>query len=92
MSTLRLLGIHVSQRMRASVEGLTIVHHVNREGVITLSAGVATMDPEHNRPAYDVLKEADDALYLAKERGGNQVESITPVSHLQTARSARMGG
>ena len=84
--------MHVSQRMRASVEALSIAHQINSTGVITLSAGVATLDPDRNRPAYDVLKEADDALYLAKERGGNQVESITPVSHLQTARSARMGG
>ena len=85
-------GVHVSQRMRASVEALTIDHHINTSRVITVSAGVATLDPDRNRPAYDVLKEADDALYQAKERGGNRVECMTPISHLETGRSSRMSG
>jgi len=84
--------MHVSQRMRASVEALSIAHQINSTGVITLSAGVATLDPDRNRPAYDVLKEADDALYQAKERGGNRVECMTPISHLETGRSSRMSG
>lgn len=44
--------------------------------MITLSAGVACLDPDHTRPVQEVLKEADDALYQAKQRGRNLVEII----------------
>jgi PleD family two-component response regulator len=70
--------------MRVSVQGLNIPHHVSSTGVITLSAGVATLDPDHARPAYDVLKEADDAHYRAKKHGRNRGESIAPTPHPPT--------
>jgi diguanylate cyclase (GGDEF)-like protein len=79
-------GIHATQRMRASVQLLSIPHHTNSTGVITLSAGVATLDPDHPRPAHEVLKEADDALYQAKQHGRNRVENIAPTTHPQTAK------
>ncbi len=71
-------GIHVTQRMRGSVQELNIPHNANSTGMITVSAGVAALDPERGRPAYEVLKEADDALYEAKRRGRNRVECIAP--------------
>ena len=69
-------GVHATQRMRASVQNLNLPHLGNDGGVITLSAGVATLDPDDVRPAYKVLKEADDALYQAKLRGRNRVEIV----------------
>jgi len=69
-------GVHATQRMRASVQNLNLPHLGNDGGVITLSAGVATLDPDDVRPAYMVLKEADDALYQAKLRGRNRVEIV----------------
>jgi diguanylate cyclase (GGDEF)-like protein len=71
-------GIQAIQRMRTNVQLLKIVHDINRTGVITVSAGVAALDPDHLRPAQEVLKEADDALYIAKQHGRNRVESIIP--------------
>jgi PleD family two-component response regulator len=50
------------------------MEHRNDTGVITLSAGVATVDPDNIRPASKVLTEADNALYQAKLHGRNRVE------------------
>jgi diguanylate cyclase (GGDEF)-like protein len=69
-------AVHATQRMRASVQNLDLPHSGNDAGVITLSAGVATLDPDRTRPAHKVLKEADDALYQAKLRGRNRVETV----------------
>ena len=69
-------AVHATQRMRTSVQHLQLQHSGTATGVITLSAGVATLDPDHARPAHKVLKEADDALYQAKLRGRNRVETV----------------
>jgi diguanylate cyclase (GGDEF)-like protein/PAS domain S-box-containing protein len=69
-------GLRATERMRAAVQSLNIAHPLSDAGVVTLSAGLATLDPDRLRPVRDVLKEADDALYLAKEHGRNRVESI----------------
>jgi diguanylate cyclase (GGDEF)-like protein/PAS domain S-box-containing protein len=69
-------GILATERMRAAVQSLNITHPVNSTGVVTISAGVATLDPDRVRSVRDVLKEADDALYLAKQQGRNRVETI----------------
>jgi len=55
--------------------------------VLTVSAGLAMLDPEHIRSAGSVLKEADDALYRAKQLGRNRVERVEqPESALNVAR------
>jgi two-component system, cell cycle response regulator len=67
-------GILAAQRMRGGVERLAIVHADNPLGVLTLSAGLAMLDPGHTRSASEVLKQADEALYRAKQLGRNRVE------------------
>jgi len=74
-------GTLAIQRMRIGVERLSIPHADNSLGVLTISAGMAMLDPGHTRSASEVLKEADEALYRAKQLGRNRVEQ--PVS--QTA-------
>ncbi len=68
-------GVGASERMRAAVQSLNIAHPLNAAGVVTVSAGVATAHAGHVRPVREVLKEADEALYLAKNRGRNRVEN-----------------
>lgn len=68
-------GVRATERMREAVQSLNIAHPFASAGVVTLSAGVATLDPELPRSAREVLKEADDALYVAKESGRNRVQS-----------------
>jgi diguanylate cyclase (GGDEF)-like protein len=66
------------ERMRLGLERLAIAHTDNSLGVLTVSAGLAVLDPGHTRPASNVLKEADVALYRAKQLGRNRVEQAVP--------------
>jgi diguanylate cyclase (GGDEF)-like protein len=63
-----------AERMRSGVERLAIPHADDALGVLTLSAGLAMLDPDHTRSVGEVLKEADEALYRAKDLGRNRVE------------------
>jgi diguanylate cyclase (GGDEF)-like protein/PAS domain S-box-containing protein len=67
-------GALAAERLRAAVMRLAIPHQKSPLGVLTVSAGLAMLDPGHPRSAADVLKEADTALYRAKKLGRNRVE------------------
>jgi diguanylate cyclase (GGDEF)-like protein len=67
-------GTLAVQRMRIGLERLAIPHADNPLGVLTISAGMAMLDPGHARSAIEVLREADEALYRAKQFGRNRVE------------------
>ena len=71
-------GFMAVERMRIGLQRLAIPHTDNPLGVLTISGGLAMLDPGHNRPASEVLKEADEVLYRAKQLGRNRVEQ--PVS------------
>jgi diguanylate cyclase (GGDEF)-like protein len=71
------------ERMRTEVLGLDIVHAGNHHGVLTISAGMALLDPRNPRPVADVLNDADEALYRAKALGRNCVEQPNPPRALQ---------
>ncbi|MCW2527270.1 MAG: sensor hybrid histidine kinase [Pseudonocardiales bacterium] len=64
------------ERIRAGVEQLAIVHTLNPFGVVTISCGVAVLDRDGTDSVRDVLREADQALYRAKQTGRNRVEMI----------------
>ncbi len=58
--------------IRRAVEQLAIPHGANEPlGVVTISAGIATLLPGENKTTDTLLKEADTALYHAKESGRN---------------------
>jgi two-component system cell cycle response regulator len=69
-------GMVAVERMPAGVEALAIPHAATPPGVITISAGMAVLDPTHTRIAGEVLEEADQALYRAKKLGRNRVEHV----------------
>lgn len=69
-------GIAAAQRMRTGQEKLAIPHMGGSSGVLTISAGVAALDPHEPTPATAVLKLADEALYRAKRLGRNQVQHL----------------
>jgi len=64
----------VAERLRRAVEELGLPHEAkDPPGVVTISAGVAATSPEDPKGTSALLKEADVALYHAKEAGRNRV-------------------
>jgi two-component system, cell cycle response regulator len=65
-----------ADRLRQAVEDMRIPHEANDPpGIVTISAGVATLSAGANKSADNLLGEADAALYHAKQSGRNRVAS-----------------
>jgi diguanylate cyclase (GGDEF)-like protein len=67
-------AVLAAERLRSAVENETFSFNAdNQEGKVTVSLGVAgTMDGENIEPE-DLVKKADEALYLSKKKGRNRV-------------------
>jgi two-component system chemotaxis response regulator CheY len=68
-----------AERVRSKVEALAIPH---AHGVVTVSAGIAAVEPGDGADVGALLKRADASLYEAKESGRNRVvvssRSVSP--------------
>jgi two-component system chemotaxis response regulator CheY len=71
-------GVIAAERMRRGIQALAIPHPSGFSSVLTVSCGVAVLDPDERRTSDAVLKESDEALYLAKQLGRNRVEHLAP--------------
>jgi diguanylate cyclase len=83
-------AVTVAERLRAIVYNSKFLYE-NQELRISLSLGVATV---HVRDSLETLLErADRALYLAKERGRNQVrsEAELPTAHASSSLNKMVG-
>ena len=81
--------------MRKGVSGMALEHRDSRLGqIVTISIGVAVVEPSVERRARGALQLADEALYQAKTRGRNRVEILGPHDHkaLQTGVFAKGTG
>jgi two-component system, cell cycle response regulator len=66
-----------AERSRQAVEQLGLVHAAKTPaGVVTISAGVAMLEPDSGQTISDWLRDADTALYRAKAAGRNCVMSF----------------
>jgi diguanylate cyclase (GGDEF)-like protein/PAS domain S-box-containing protein len=65
------------ERIRSKLHELTVLHHGQSLGMITISVGVAEL-PLHGTSPKDLLAAADAALYRAKREGRDRVVSADP--------------
>jgi len=70
-------GVEAAERYRQAIEELAIPHDArSTAGVVTISAGVASLSHYDVKSVGAWLNEADVALYRAKQLGRNQVVRI----------------
>jgi len=62
---------NVAEKLRLAIAG----HHFDKVSEVTVSFGVAAFESQDDQVS--LLKRVDDALYLAKEKGRNRVETLT---------------
>ena len=70
-------AMEIAERCREKIEQLNVEYAENKTIKITASFGVATWKPGLTREV--VLRQADEALYLAKKKGRNQVRNYLEV-------------
>jgi diguanylate cyclase (GGDEF)-like protein len=69
-------------QMRKAVVAMGLEHRDSRLGqIVTISIGVAVVEPSPERRARGALQLADEALYQAKTMGRNRVEVLDPAAH-----------
>lgn len=73
-------ALQVAERVRQIVEHQGWRHVGSPEGCITVSIGVATIEPTPRQAKSTLFEQADAALYKAKAQGRNRVECARPVS------------
>lgn len=72
----------VAERMRRAVEELAIEHRGSRTSPrVTISIGVAVIEPTMDRDSRGALQLADQALYEAKVCGRNRVELMNDAEY-----------
>lgn len=66
-------ALALASNLVSEVSALQIAHSCSETaGHVTVSIGVATLVPTRGQPCSALMKEADDALYVAKKNGRNQ--------------------
>jgi two-component system chemotaxis family response regulator WspR len=66
-------AVHVAEAVRSGVEAMAMAHaKSDAADHVTLSLGIATLDPEHPVSPKSLIERADAALYAAKHCGRNR--------------------
>lgn len=75
----RIEVVRSAEKLRASIQNLSIAYASRKLPTVTISCGVASF-PQDGTQIQDLLKNADDALYLAKNEGRNRVADTTQLN------------
>lgn len=65
----------VARQIQEAMAQLALPHQGSGWGVVTLSVGVASLQPERDQPPLDLVRQADLAVSRAKQAGRNRIES-----------------
>jgi diguanylate cyclase (GGDEF)-like protein/PAS domain S-box-containing protein len=69
----------VAEQIKSELESIAIKHNYSEFKYITLSQGIATYHPnidKHVDDPVDIVRAADEALYLSKNNGRNQINTL----------------
>lgn len=66
-------GLHVAYRVQQRLEALNLAHPTNPLGRLTLSIGVAVVEPGSGESPDLLVAHCDQALYRAKHEGRNRI-------------------
>jgi two-component system chemotaxis family response regulator WspR len=64
---------HVAEQIGLALNARNLPHEMSPKGIVTVSAGVASIMVDAGTPASRLVQAADLALYEAKRRGRDQV-------------------
>lgn len=70
-------ALFLAENMVRGVSNLAIEHQFAEHETITVSAGVATIEPSRDKRHQDLVAEVEDILYRAQQMGGNQAQGIS---------------
>ena len=68
----------VARQIQKAMAQLALPHEGVAGGVVTLSLGIASIRPERDQPAQDLLRQADLAMCRAKQARRNRIECAPP--------------
>lgn len=92
----RIVILTNSSLAEASVKASTVMRAISEQLIfdnitvkIQSSIGIAQLSPDHQVPA-DLIRDADAAMYQAKERGRNRTEIYDAALQSKSAKHARM--
>lgn len=66
----------IAEKMVEAVRDLDIQHDMANAGILTISAGVATIEPSRDKRYQDLLDEVEEMLGRAQQMGGDQAQGI----------------
>ena len=80
-------GAHlIAERIRQRIEKLQL-HCQDKQVQLTISIGISSITPRLGSSTIDLIASADQALYLAKERGRNRVIALHNAEHRMSKQS-----